>query len=248
MLRRRGELLLSHLGDVPPRAESVTLTDWEGNTLEIALDPRLSPSHNADRYFRRYRKAKADPESIRRSIAELENAIEELAEQRDLLEAIDDPETFEEAVRDVEEWLASEGVGRGASAPKGKGREKKGLPPHLVYERDGLTVLVGLSARGNRFVTFKQARGDDLWLHAHELPGAHVVIRGSRGREELETERRDVLEFAASLAAAHSRGRGSGSVPVDYTERRYVRSVPGTVALVTYTNPGTLRAVPREER
>ena len=80
MLRRRGELLLSHLGDVPPRAESVTLTDWEGNTLEIALDPRLSPSHNADRYFRRYRKAKADPESIRRSIAELENAIEELAE------------------------------------------------------------------------------------------------------------------------------------------------------------------------
>ena len=248
MLRRRGELLLSHLGDVPPHAESVTLTDWEGNTLEIALDPRLSPSHNADRYFRKYRKAKADPESIRRSIAELENAIEELAEQRDLLEAIDDPETFEEAVRDVEEWLASEGVGRGASAPKGKGREKKGLPPHLVYERDGLTILVGLSARGNRFVTFKQARGDDLWLHAHELPGAHVVIRGSRGREELETERRDVLEFAASLAAAHSRGRGSGSVPVDYTERRYVRSVPGTVALVTYTNPGTLRAVPREER
>ena len=69
MLRRRGELLLSHLGDVPPRAESVTLTDWEGNTLEIALDPRLSPSHNADRYFRRYRKAKADPESIRRSTA-----------------------------------------------------------------------------------------------------------------------------------------------------------------------------------
>ena len=56
MLRRRGELLLSHLGDVPPRAESVTLTDWEGNTLEIALDPRLSPSHNADRYFRRYRR------------------------------------------------------------------------------------------------------------------------------------------------------------------------------------------------
>ena len=107
---------------------------------------------------------------------------------------------------------------------------------------------MGLSARGNRFVTFKQARGDDLWLHAHELPGAHVIIRGSRGREELETERRDVLEFAASLAAAHSRGRGSGSVPVDYTERRYVRSVPGTVALVTYTNPGTLRAVPREER
>ena len=244
-LRRKGELLLAHLGEVPQRAESVTLTDWEGGSLKIELDPRLSPSRNADRYFRKYRKAKADPEAVRQGIEELENAVAELAEQRDLLEAIDDPEKFEEAARDVEEWLAPER----APAGKGKGKEKKGLPPHLVFERDGLTVLVGLSARGNRFVTFKQARGDDLWLHAHELPGAHVIIRGARGREELETERRDVLEFAASLAAAHSKGRHSGAVSVDYTERRYVRSVPGTLALVTYTNPGTLRTAPaREER
>lgn len=240
-LRRKGELLLSHLGDIPQRAESVTLTDWEGEPLEIALDPRLSPSRNAERYFRRYRKAKADPEAIRQGIEELENAIGELAEQRDLLEAIDDPAKFEEAVRDVEEWLAPD---RNTAAKRGKGKEKKELPPHLAFERGGLTVLVGLSARGNRFVTFKQARGDDLWLHAHDLPGAHVIIRGARGREELETERRDVLEFAASLAAAHSKGKGAGSVAVDYTERRYVRSVPGTVALVTYTNPGTLRATP----
>ena len=252
-LRRKGELLLAHLGEVPQRAESITLTDWEGTALEIALDPRLSPSRNAERYFKRYRKAKADPDAIRQGIADLENAIREIAEQRDLLEAIGDPEDFEEAVRDVTEWLNPE---RDSAARKGKDKEKTGgkgkkgkkeLPPHRVFERNGLTVLVGLSARGNRFVTFKQARGEDLWLHAHDLPGAHVIIRGARGREELETERRDVLEFAASLAAGHSKGKGSGSVWVDYTERRYVRPVPGTVALVTYTNPGTLRAAPREE-
>lgn len=244
ILRRKGELLLAHLGDVPQRAESIALTDWEGETLEIELDPRLTPSRNADRYFKRYRKAKADPETIRQGIAELENALEEIAGQRDLLEAIGDPEKFEEAVRDVEDWLAPE---KETAAKRGRGKEKKGLPPHLIFERGEWTVLVGLSARGNRFVTFKQAKGDDLWLHAHDLPGAHVIIRGARGREALETEHRDVLEFAAALAAAHSRGKGAGSVPVDYTERRYVRPVPGTIALVTYTNPGTLRAVPAAE-
>ena len=99
---------------------------------------------------------------------------------------------------------------------------------------------MGLSARGNRFVTFRQATGDDLWLHAHELPGAHVIVKGMKGREENE-----VLKVAASLAAAHSRGRTSLSVQVDCTERRYVRSVPGAaVALVTYTNPTAFRADP----
>lgn len=103
---------------------------------------------------------------------------------------------------------------------------------------------MGLSARGNRYVTFKQARPEDIWMHAHELPGSHVIIRGARDRAALEGEHRAALEFAASLAAAHSKGRNAGSVPIDYTERRHVRSVPGTIALVTYTNPGTLRAVP----
>jgi predicted ribosome quality control (RQC) complex YloA/Tae2 family protein len=107
-------------------------------------------------------------------------------------------------------------------------------------------ILVGLSARGNRYVTFKQATGDDLWLHAHELPGAHVIVKGSGGKEgREEMERNGVLAFAASLAAAHSRGKDALSVQVDYTERRYVRSVPGAaVALVTYVNAGTIRVGP----
>ena len=89
----------------------------------------------------------------------------------------------------------------------------------------------------------KVARPDDIWLHAHELPGAHVIIRGVK-RDELEHDKRNVLEYAAKLAASHSSGKSSGSVPIDYTERKYVRSVPGTIALVTYTNPGTLRVSP----
>ncbi len=244
ILRQKGEAILAHLTEIPARAEEVTLTDWEGNCLTIALNPRLSPSHNAERYFKKYRKAKGDPRKIKEDIAALEGAIREILEQLDLLESISNPESFEQAVKDLEEWLSPEEGRRKGTKRRGKGAKEKDTPPHLEFRREGLTILVGLSARGNRYVTFRQARGEDIWLHAHELPGAHVIIRGTRDRQELEEEHRAVLEFAASLAAGHSKGRNSGSVPVDYTERRYVRPVPGTVALVTYTNPGTLRIRP----
>ena len=243
ILRQKGTAILAHMAEIPPRAEEVTLTDWDGNALTIALDPRLSPSHNAERYFKKYRKARGDPQKIREEIAALEGAIREILEQRDLLESISEPGSFEQAVKDLEAWLAPE-TEKGKNKAKGRKGGKENEPPCLVYEREGLTILVGLSARGNRYVTFRQARGEDIWLHAHELPGAHVIIRGARDRHELEEEHPAVLEFAASLAAGHSKGRNSGSVWVDYTERRYVRPVPGTVALVTYTNPGTLRVAP----
>ncbi len=121
------------------------------------------------------------------------------------------------------------------------------MPPHLEFNlENNITVLVGLSARGNRYVTFKLARPDDIWLHAHELPGSHVIIKGA-SRLELESGLDNILKFAAQLAAWYSKGRTSGLVLVDYTERRHVRAVPGTVALVTYVNPGTIRVKPDDK-
>ena len=240
IFRQKGEAILSHIYEIPKRAENITLTDWDGTTLEISLDPELSPSRNAERYFRRYRKAKGNPAEIQASLDAVNSAIRELKEQRALLEAIDDPENFTEAVRDLSEWITPAKSQAQSRSPK---RKRENIPPHLSINRDGVTILVGLSARGNRYVTLKAAGPGDIWLHAHEMPGAHVIIRGLK-REELETTRRDILEYAAGLAAGHSSGKGAGSVQVDYTERKYVRSVPGTVALVTYTNPGTVRVRP----
>ena len=238
IFRLKGEAILSHIYEIPKRAENVTLTDWEGRELSITLDPGLTPSRNAERYFKRYRKAKGNPDEIQAALDAINSAIQELKEQRSLLEAIDDPENFTESVKDLSEWISPD------QKKIKHGRKKQdSLPPHLSINKDGVNILVGLSARGNRYVTLKTARPEDIWLHAHELPGAHVIVRGVK-REELESSRRDILEFAASLAAGHSSGKGAGSVPVDYTERKYVRSVPGTVALVTYTNPGTLRVSP----
>ena len=242
VFRLKGEAILAHIYEIPKRAENITLTDWEGNKLEITLNPDLPPSRNAERYFKRYRKAQGNPDEIQAGLDAINASIRELKEQHLLLEAIDDPENFTEAVKDLTEWISP-----AQSKINTKHKKKQdNIPPHLNINYEGVNILVGLSARGNRYVTLKAARPDDIWLHAHEFAGAHVIIRGLK-RSELEGSKRNVLEFAASLAAGHSSGKGSVSVPVDYTERKYVRSVPGTVALVTYTNPGTLRAVPAKD-
>ena len=240
IFRLKGEAILAHIYEIPKRAENITLTDWEGHELAVTLDPDLTPSRNAERYFKRYRKAKGNPDEIRANLDAINSSIQELKEQHLLLEAIDDPENFTEAVKDLTEWISPS---QKKINPKQKKKLPSNLPPHLSIMRNGVNILVGLSARGNRYVTLKAARPDDIWLHAHEMPGAHVIVKGLK-RNELESDRRDILEFAASLAAGHSSGKEAGSVPIDYTERKYVRSVPGTVALVTYTNPGTLRVSP----
>ena len=239
IFRRKGEAILAHIYEIPKRAENIKLTDWEGQELEINLDPNLTPSRNAEKYFKRYRKAKGNPEEIQANLEAINAAVKELKEQSALLDAIDDPENFNEAVKDLNEWITPK------DDKKNKQHKKKQaeIPPHLNIMKDDVNILVGLSARGNRHVTFKMARPDDIWLHAHEMPGAHVIIKGAT-REELENSKREILEYAAGLAAGHSSGKGAGSVPIDYTERKYIRSVPGTVALVTYTNPGTLRVTP----
>ncbi|MDY6399561.1 MAG: NFACT family protein [Synergistales bacterium] len=239
IFRRKGEAILTHIYEIPKRAENIKLTDWEGQELDINLDPNLTPSRNAEKYFKRYRKAKGNPEEIQANLDAINFAVKELKEQSALLDAIDDPENFNEAVKDLNEWITPK------DDKKLKQHKKKQaeIPPHLNIMKDDVNILVGLSARGNRHVTFKMARPDDIWLHAHEMPGAHVIIKGAT-REELENSKREILEYAAGLAAGHSSGKGAGSVPIDYTERKYIRSVPGTVALVTYTNPGTLRVTP----
>jgi predicted ribosome quality control (RQC) complex YloA/Tae2 family protein len=101
-------------------------------------------------------------------------------------------------------------------------------------------ALVGASAAGNATVTFDVARGDDLWLHARGVAGAHVIVRGTAEPPE------EVIERAAELAAAHSAARGSSAAEVDVTLRRYVKKVPGgPPGLVRYANERTLRVTPR---
>jgi predicted ribosome quality control (RQC) complex YloA/Tae2 family protein len=128
-------------------------------------------------------------------------------------------------------------------APRPKGPKLQRGQPLRVVTEEGMTILVGRSARQNHEVTFRRAGPDDLWLHAVDVPGAHVVIL-SAGRPVPDA----VLRRAAELAAYYSAAQEEASVLVAYTQRRYVRPMrnagPG---MVTYRQEKTIRVRGRAE-
>ncbi len=221
-LRMSGDALHTYGRLIPPRATTFRVPDRPDLTVE--LDPELTATENAARYFTRYRKA-ADAlphlEARRRALEATVASLEELAWS---LEGAQAP-VLAEIAADLDTI-------EGRRAP-GLSKRSKPRPILRLDRASGARIYVGRSPRENVEVTFKIARGDDLWFHARAIPGAHVVLAPPPGREP---DRGDV-QAAADLAAAHSRAREALRVDVEYTERKNVRkqrdAAPG---LVWYTN------------
>ncbi|HSR42044.1 MAG TPA: NFACT RNA binding domain-containing protein, partial [Longimicrobiales bacterium] len=194
----------------------VVLTDFQGEEVEIELDPSLEPQENAARWYDRAARAERARERLPTMVDE---ARESAAEARDLLERARRGEADREEIRRL---LPD------PSRPEAK-RKGPALPYRSFRSTGGLEIRVGRGARHNDDLTFHHSDPDDVWLHARHAAGAHVVLRWS---QEGNPPQRDLAE-AAVLAANHSRARTSGSVPVDWTRRKYVRSPrkapPGTV-------------------
>ncbi|MGC9372422.1 MAG: NFACT family protein, partial [Thermovirgaceae bacterium] len=223
--KRAGELLLAWQHSVPRRAGEVELTDWEKDPPEpvkIRLDPGLSPVENAREYFRLFKKKKIPAASVEREMNSLEK--QEISLQTMIAEAVN--------IGNIR-TLRRFGEEMGLLHPPGKKRPRKPLP-YRRFDLDGAFVLVGRNERGNRHVTFDLAKGNDIWLHARDVPGSHVVLRRLDGKESSFSPDDRRLLFAASLAAYHSKNRGAGKVLVDYTERKHVIPQKGAVADVTY--------------
>lgn len=227
--RIAGELLTAQGYLVPRGVERVQLQNFydpDGGMMEIALDVALTPAQNAQKYFKRYRKARSAQEIAReqknKTLAELE-----LLEQA--LFDLDECET-EADLADVRRTLENAGLVR---APSEKKRPKQPESrPMLFLLPDGTEILVGKNSAQNDRLT-GSARGGDTWLHAKDMPGSHVIIRGEGVSEA-------ALEAAAKLAAWFSKGKGV-SVPVDYTLRKFVKKPGGApMGFVIYTHQKTL--------
>lgn len=250
--RLQAELLLAQQGSVARGQESVELenyyTDQGGPaTLLVALDPRFDAVENANRLFNKYHK-------LRRALALIPAQIEqnnaELATIEQFLADLDLAENPAE-VQLVRAEVQGAGYLRAAvqkkSTSRAKGRPGKGSRhaaeggvPLSRQSAQGFTILVGKNSRQNEEVTFHQATGNDLWLHARGVPGAHVIIKAS-GREISPA----TIEEAACLAAYYSQARGSTSVPVDYTLQRHVRHMKnGGPGMVVYAHEQTIYAQP----
>lgn len=259
-LRLEGEILLAYGQQMKPGQTSLTIENpfvesKMPEPITITLDPHLSAVENANRRFARYHKLRRAgqqiPEQIERNQAELAQIDQFLT---DLFLAETPAEVAQVRAEVVAAgYLRGNPVwqngrqhagrgGKGAKAQKSSKRDPAGEPLRL-QSPDGFVVLVGKNSRQNEEVTFREASGNDLWLHARGVPGAHVIIK-SGGR----LVPRRTLEEAARLAAYYSQARGNTSVPVDYTQQRYVRHMKGGgPGMVIYERERTISVSPDEK-
>lgn len=223
-LRRAGETIYAYLTHIPAGAAAFTPSDLPG--IEIVLDPALSAKENAARYFERYRKAASSFTHLGKRRAALEA---EAAELEQLLWEVEraDASSLDEIAADL----------RGKPAP----RVTRRITP--VELPSGGRIYIGHSPRENVEITFRIGKPNDLWFHARNVPGAHVVLHSAGGREASP----DDIASAAQVAAYHSRARSSAAVDVDYTARKYVRKQrDGAAGMVWYTNAKTIRVKPSQ--
>ena len=220
--RRLGQTLLCHLGEVPKGAAEIDLPSVEDpqTTLRIPLDPRRSPSANAQRLLARYHKEKRALAAIGEHLAHSEA---ERAYLEEAACALAQAENRAELAA-LEQELTEQGVVGAASAAR-RARTPLGPPPPLSFPAaGGWRILVGRNAGGNDHLTMRLARPDDIWLHAQRIPGSHVLLQppaagpGPAGSHPPQ----EALLAAARLAAHFSAGRGGANLPVDWTPRRQV--------------------------
>jgi predicted ribosome quality control (RQC) complex YloA/Tae2 family protein len=230
-LRARGELLLTYATAVPRGA-----SHFRADGVELELDPRATAVETAQALFRRYRKAKAALREVPTLLAETALRLRYLDEVAALAELAETPEELRAIRSEIRPRTERPEVQK-----KGRRARPVRRPEANVLRlrtSTGQELLVGRSARQNQFVTFELARPEDIWLHAHGVPGSHVILRAPDGPPP-----RAALEEAAVVAARYSASRAAGRVSVDWTPKKYVRPLAkGTPGLVTYSNEQTIVA------
>ncbi|MUG44881.1 NFACT family protein [Paenibacillus woosongensis] len=236
--RISGELLLASLHQIEKgdkEAELINYYDEEQKPMRISLDPLLTPSENAQRYFKKYNKFKNSLTVIdeqmdiaRREITYLEGLLQQL-----------DYATLND-IDEIREELIQQGYLRQRSG-KSKKKKKSDRPTlHVYTSSEGIDIYVGKNNLQNEYVTNRLASHNDTWLHTKDIPGSHVVIRSASYGEA-------TLNEAAQLAAYFSQAKESSSVPVDYTLIRHVRKPSGAKpGFVIYEQQRTLFVTPDE--
>ena len=237
--RRMGEAIHANLYLLKKGMAEAALPDWndpEGGTITVPLDIRLTPAQNAQKYFKKYQKARSARET---AAVQRDKTLEEL----DYLESmLSDAEncTGESELEEIRRELIRTGYMKRVTS-RHQQRQLPASKPYCYRSADGIEILVGKNSLQNDRLT-QAAAGNETWLHAKDMPGSHVIVR-PEGEVPLET-----LKQAALLAAWYSKGRNSSTVPVDYTLRKYVKKPSGAApGKVIYTHQKTVYVTAEEE-
>ncbi len=256
-----GDLLLANIGTAVRAGTRVRLIDYytEGTpTIELEIDEHATLQAEAARRFARYAKAKRAAQELGTRLATLRAELDALAARRAELEEIvatGDGAALEAFAAQLDERAGRRVTGRRAgqkdkdqAQPRATAKEAgKAAEQAAVARRylssDGYEILVGRGARANDQLTFRVARPHDLWLHAADYPGSHVVVRNPR---RADIPQRTVIE-AAQLAANYSQAKNDAKVAVNYTQRKFIAKPKGAApGLVRMANFRTLLVEPRE--
>ncbi len=236
-LKQRGDLVSANLYRLQKGMPSCTLEDFyhDNAPIEIALDVRLTPAQNAQKYYKEYHKAAAAERFLTEQIAAGEGELRYLETVLDEIARAGGESELAE-IRD-------ELVGSGYLRRRGQKREKtrEHAPLHFLSD-DGFEILVGRNNKQNDRLTLKIAAKTDMWFHTKNIPGAHVIVLAD-GREVPER----TLTQAAVLAATHSKAKDSAQVPVDYAPVRRVKKPAGAKpGMVIYEGYNTAYVKPDE--
>ncbi|SJZ75798.1 Predicted component of the ribosome quality control (RQC) complex, YloA/Tae2 family, contains fibronectin-binding (FbpA) and DUF814 domains [Pilibacter termitis] len=237
MYRQYGELLTTYLSQVPRGATSVSLNNYydeENKSVEILLNPALSPNQNAQKYFQKYQKLKSGVRIIQEQMEQAKSEIDYLESVNMQLENATPLEL--PVIR--EELIATKFI-RQRSEKRVK--NTKPSQPERFVSSDGVSILVGKNNLQNDNLTMKIAKKTDIWLHAKNIPGSHVIIQSDNPSDITITE-------AGSLAAYFSKYRLSNLVPVDVLPVKAIKKPSGArPGFVTYVGQKTIFSTPDEE-
>lgn len=236
--RIKGELLTAAIGQIPKGARSISLPNWYDENcgqIEIALDESLSPARNAQRYFKLYQKMRNASRMAEEQAEETQEELAYLEGQIANLEKSTDESDLQEIRIELE--------GLGYVRATHNRREKKALAaakPLRFLSSSGTEILVGKNNVQNEKLTFSAAPME-LWLHAKDMPGSHVIIKSTQPDPQ-------TIQEAAMLAAYYSKGQASSNVPVDIVQRRYIKKPSGAKpGYVIFTHNTTVYVTPTGE-
>lgn len=216
-----GDLLTANLYRIENNAKFITVQNYFLESLEdirISLSEELTPSQNAQRYYKLYTKAKAAEEH---STKQLEDAETEKAYLETVLDSVTRARTPLD-IAEIREELAEQGYISSGNIKKKK-QQKKSKPMRFLSS-DGFEILIGRNNKQNDELTIKTAYSTDMWLHTKNIPGSHVIVR-TNGTGEIPD---NTLLEAASLAAYFSKAQKSTGVAVDYTLIKNIRKPNGS--------------------
>ncbi len=224
-----GHLILSNLPHIQPKSTEILVLDFynDNQELKIKLSPELNPQENANYYFKKQKQRKQEIVYIEKMLLENEEHLKFYQEKLNKFNQLSSYKEYLSFQKNEMEMT--------------RDLKPKKESPFKVFTFENYNIYVGKNAKNNDELSFNFAKGEDYWLHAKDVAGSHVVIHCGDRKKPANS----VIEYAASLAAFHSKNRYQQWVAVTYTPRKYVRKgkgmAPGQVLVereeVVFVNP-----------